>query len=55
MIENISEKAVAARDELSNLIDRITAAEAEEITSLYQFNMKLHIIDRSKVDKFEYL
>ncbi|MCC5654628.1 hypothetical protein LC609_33610 [Nostoc sp. XA013] len=36
VIENVSEKAVAARDDLSNLIDRITAAEAEEITSLVQ-------------------
>lgn len=36
VIENVSEKAVAARDELSNLINRITAAEAEEITDLVQ-------------------
>lgn len=36
VIENVSEKAVAARDDLSNLIDRITAAEAEEITGLVQ-------------------
>lgn len=36
VIENVSEKAVAARDDLSNLIDRVTAAEAEEITSLVQ-------------------
>ncbi|MEH1786619.1 MAG: hypothetical protein V7L23_13815 [Nostoc sp.] len=36
VIENVSEKAVAARDDLSNLIDRITAAEAEEVTSLVQ-------------------
>jgi hypothetical protein len=36
VIENVSEKAVAAKDDLSNLIDRITAAEAEEITSLVQ-------------------
>ena len=36
VIENVSEKAVAARDDLSNLIDRITAAEAEEITDLVQ-------------------
>lgn len=36
VIENVSEKAVVARDDLSNLIDRITAAEAEEITGLVQ-------------------
>ena len=36
VIENVSEKAVAARDDLSNLIDRITAAEAEEVTGLVQ-------------------
>lgn len=36
VIENVSEKAVAARDDLSNLIDKITAAEAEEITGLVQ-------------------
>lgn len=36
VIENVSEKAVVAREDLSNLIDRITAAEAEEITSLVQ-------------------
>ena len=36
VIENVSEKAVVARDDLSNLMDRITAAEAEEITGLVQ-------------------
>ncbi|MBN3945169.1 MAG: hypothetical protein HWQ38_01220 [Nostoc sp. NMS7] len=47
MIENVSEKAVAAREDLSSLIDKITAAQAEEapelVQSLYLKNVALKL------------
>ncbi|BBD70097.1 hypothetical protein NIES4072_64770 [Nostoc commune NIES-4072] len=47
VIENVSEKAVAAREDLSSLIDKITAAQAEEapelVQSLYLKNVALKL------------